>query len=165
MGGWTYMLRCCDESYYVGSTSHSDVHTRLSEHNDGAHIGSYTYMRRPVVLVWSMHFDKLTDAHETERRVKGWSRSKKEALIAGNEEQLLALSVRRRGLAKQMEKQSSRRELAHKAQSIGAKNEFVPPKRKLPTRRKPHSERPTNRLIPPNPRHPEVRAERAPKDE
>jgi hypothetical protein len=122
-------------------------------------------LRRPVLLVWAMRFDDLTDAHQTERRVKGWSRSKKEALIAGSEAQILALSVRRRGLVKQIEKPLTLREFADKAQSIGATNQPAPRPRKFPSKRKPHAERPTIHLIPPNPRHPEVRAKRAPKDE
>jgi putative endonuclease len=165
MSGWAYMLRCRDKSYYVGSTSHSDVTTRVHEHNDGLHIGSFTSTRRPVVLVWSKHFEDLADAHETERRIKGWSRAKKEALIAGDETHLLTLSVRRRGLPRPASKPLSARELAHVAQSVGAKNDFKPGKRQLPSKRKPPADRPTNQLIPPNPRHPEVRAERAPKDE
>jgi putative endonuclease len=137
----------------------------VDEHNDGVHIGSYTFMRRPVLLVWSLHFDDLTDAHETERRVKGWSRAKKEALIAGREAQLLALSIRRRGHAKALERPLTPREFADNAQSIGATNQPAPRSRKFPSKRKPHAERPTIQLIPPNPRHPEVRAKRAPKDE
>jgi putative endonuclease len=38
-------------------------------------------MRRPVELVWSEHFERITDAIAAERQIKGWSRGKKEALI------------------------------------------------------------------------------------
>src|SRR3546814_17583240 len=37
-----------------------------------------------VVLVWSQEFDRITDVIAMERRVKGWSRIKKEALIRGD---------------------------------------------------------------------------------
>jgi putative endonuclease len=37
--------------------------------------------RRPVVLVWSERFDRITDGIAAERQIKGWSRAKKEALI------------------------------------------------------------------------------------
>jgi putative endonuclease len=34
-----------------------------------------------VTLVFSEHFDRITDAIAFERQIKGWSRAKKEALI------------------------------------------------------------------------------------
>jgi len=36
------------------------------------------------VLVFSNYFDQITDAIAAERQIKGWSRTKKQALIAGN---------------------------------------------------------------------------------
>mgnify|MGYP003576928075 CR=1 len=81
MGGWAYLLRCADESYYAGSTSLEEVEARVWEHNNGVY-GGYTASRRPVSLVWAEWFEDLRDAHATERRLKGWSRAKKEALIA-----------------------------------------------------------------------------------
>jgi putative endonuclease len=47
-------------------------------------------------LVWSAHFECITDAIAVERQIKGWSRVKKEALIRG-EWQLIQQSARRRG--------------------------------------------------------------------
>ena len=99
MGGWAYMLQCADQSYYVGSTSHEDLELRVAEHNDARFIG-YTSTRRPVFLVWSEWFGDLNEAHAMERQVKGWSRVKKQALIAGNTEQLVQLSRRRAGKPK-----------------------------------------------------------------
>jgi putative endonuclease len=52
----------------------------VSEHNLGVFEG-YTKSRRPVTLVFSERFDRITDAIAFERQVKGWSRAKKEALI------------------------------------------------------------------------------------
>ena len=83
MGGWAYMLRCSDDSYYVGSTSHRDVETRVIEHNEARYEG-YTSARRPVTLVWADWFDDLRDAHAKERQLKGWTRAKKDALIRRN---------------------------------------------------------------------------------
>jgi putative endonuclease len=34
-------------------------------------------------LAWSQYFERITDAIAAERQIKGWSRAKKEALIAG----------------------------------------------------------------------------------
>jgi putative endonuclease len=83
MGAFVYMLRCRDGSYYVGSATGNDLTSRLAQHQSGV-IAGYTMTRRPVELVWSEHFERITDAIATERQIKGWGRAKKEALIAGN---------------------------------------------------------------------------------
>ena len=49
-----YILRCADGSYYVGLTE--DLKGRENAHNTGR--GSkYTYLRRPVQLVYSESYD------------------------------------------------------------------------------------------------------------
>jgi putative endonuclease len=53
------------------------------------------YFRRAVELVWSEHFDRITDAIAAERQLKGWSRAKKEALIRGDWAMLQKLAKRR----------------------------------------------------------------------
>lgn len=87
-----YMLRCCDGSYYVGSTKQA-VEARVWEHNN-LPIESYTARRRPVVLVFTESYDRITDAIARERQIKGWNRGKKEALIALDYEGLPPLSHR-----------------------------------------------------------------------
>ncbi|MBV9548199.1 MAG: GIY-YIG nuclease family protein [Alphaproteobacteria bacterium] len=87
---WVYMLRCADGSYYVGLTR-DGLDKRLSEHHDGSFQG-YTQGRRPVELVWSQGFQWLTDAIACERRLKGWRREKKEALIRGDYDALPQLA-------------------------------------------------------------------------
>lgn len=75
-----YMLRCSDGTYYVGSTKGQNISHRLAQHQTG--FGrKYTRARRPVELVWSQTFERFTDAFEAERRIKNWSKAKKEALI------------------------------------------------------------------------------------
>ncbi len=81
MSAFAYMLRCADGSYYVGSAR--GISKRVAEHQAGTYPG-YTSSRRPVELVWSEHFDRVIDAIAAERRIKGWSRAKKEALIRGD---------------------------------------------------------------------------------
>jgi tRNA/rRNA methyltransferase len=76
---YAYMLRCADESYYVGHTD--DLEQRLAEHVAGLPSGSYTASRRPVSLVWSQEFPTREEALAAELRVKKWSRAKKEALV------------------------------------------------------------------------------------
>ena len=92
-GAFVYILRCADGSYYTGLTHH-EPEKRVSEHNQGLDPTAWTYARRPVTLVWSEHFLRIVDAIETERRVKGWRREKKEALIRGEFLSLPALASR-----------------------------------------------------------------------
>jgi putative endonuclease len=75
-----YILLCADGSYYVGSTK-QEIEARVWEHNEGIY-DSYTKSRRPVVLVFTETYERLTDGFARERQIKGWSRAKKERLIA-----------------------------------------------------------------------------------
>ncbi len=75
-----YILRCADGSTYTGLTK-QPIEARLWEHNEGLYDG-YTRTRRPVVLVFTETYDRMLDAIARERQIKGWSRAKKEALIA-----------------------------------------------------------------------------------
>ena len=59
-GAYAYMLRCADGSYYVGS-ARLGLERRVEEHNAGTY-GGYTSTRRPVTLVWTEHFQFITDA-------------------------------------------------------------------------------------------------------
>lgn len=67
-----------DGSFYVGHTD--DIERRLSEHMLGK-IDSYTSVRLPVILVFHEAFQTRDEAFTAERKIKGWSRKKKEALI------------------------------------------------------------------------------------
>jgi putative endonuclease len=96
MGAFVYMLRCADRSLYVGIASGDDLTSRIAKHNAGAYRG-YTYTRRPVQLIWSEHFEAITDAIAVERQIKGWSRAKKEALARGEWSRVQALAKRRAG--------------------------------------------------------------------
>jgi putative endonuclease len=99
MGAFVYMLRCADGSYYVGSATGEDLWKRVTEHETSAYPG-YTYTRRPVSLVWSEHFERITDAIAVERKIKGWSRAKKEALIRGDWNEIKLLAKRQAGKLK-----------------------------------------------------------------
>jgi len=82
-GAYVYLLECRDGSLYCGSTR-GEIDTRLSEHQNGLFEDSYTYRRRPVKLLWCEHFANIADAVDCERRLKGWSRAKKLAMIEQN---------------------------------------------------------------------------------
>ena len=87
----TYMLRCGDGSYYVGHTD--DLELKLAQHQAGT-VDEYTTTRQPVSLAWSAPFASRTAAFAAERRLKGWSRAKREALIAGDESLAAQLMTR-----------------------------------------------------------------------
>jgi putative endonuclease len=93
MNAFVYILKCRDGRFYVGTTRGS-LEQRVAEHNAGTY-GGFTKSRRPVRLVYSESFERITDAIASERKLKGWSRAKKEALIAGNFETLRQLSRNR----------------------------------------------------------------------
>jgi predicted GIY-YIG superfamily endonuclease len=73
-----YILRCRDNSLYVGETS--DVKRRLAKHNDGR-ASTYTAAPRPLTLVYLERYANRELALRREKQPKGWTRAKKEALI------------------------------------------------------------------------------------
>lgn len=95
MTAFVYILRCSDDSYYVGSTRTS-LEARVAEHNAGTYRG-YTWKRRPVELAFYETFENITDAISAERQLKGWSRAKKEALMNGDVSALRAAAKRKTG--------------------------------------------------------------------
>lgn len=80
MAAWVYILKCADRSYYTGVTV--NLERRLDQHANSA--SGYTAKRKPFELVWTEEFVNLDDAQAFEHQVKGWRRSKKEALIRGD---------------------------------------------------------------------------------
>ena len=94
---WVYILKCADGSYYAGMTRSEEPDQRLSEHQMKLSPSAYTASRLPVRLVYSEYFDLVADAIFAERKIKGWSRAKKEALIQGDWNLVQVLSKRRGG--------------------------------------------------------------------
>lgn len=87
---YVYIVRCSDGMYYTGITNNYE--RRVAEHNEGKDEKSFTFSRRPVVLVHTASFEDVFEAIAWEKTVKRWSRKKKEALIAGELERLPALA-------------------------------------------------------------------------
>lgn len=85
---FVYILRRADNSFYVGETN--DLPSRIAKHNDGS-AAMHTARRRPVRLVYSEQYANRAECLMRERQLKGWTRSKKEALIAGDKERLKRL--------------------------------------------------------------------------
>ena len=81
MAYWAFLLRCGDGSFYAGHTD--ALEARIGVYGAGRG-GDYPARRQPVTLVWSQDFPSRIEALEAERQIKGWSRAKKEALIAGD---------------------------------------------------------------------------------
>ena len=76
---YVYILKCSDGTYYTGITS--NLVNRMLEHQSGKHIDSYTYGRRPVLLMYYAEFTNVELAIATEKQIKNWSKAKKDALI------------------------------------------------------------------------------------
>ncbi len=75
---FVYILKCKDDSYYVGHTD--DLKKRMSEHSTGV-ASRWTAIRLPVKLVFSQACASRNEAFVAERKIKQWSRKKKEALM------------------------------------------------------------------------------------
>jgi predicted GIY-YIG superfamily endonuclease len=78
---WAYILQCSDGRYYTGQTDNLEY--RFAQHQAGGYC-DFTSRRRPVRLTWSQEFPTRIEALEAERRIKPWSRAKKEALMRGD---------------------------------------------------------------------------------
>ena len=75
-------------------TRSQEPEKRLSERNIALSPGSCTAKRLPVKLVNAEYLDMVVDVIAAEREIKGWSRAKKVALIAGNWDEVVRLSKR-----------------------------------------------------------------------
>jgi predicted GIY-YIG superfamily endonuclease len=85
---YVYILRCADNSLYIGQTD--DLELRVMRHNEGRGC-AFTANRGPVVLVYSEAYSTRNGASRRERQLKRWTRRKKEALITGDLELLKKL--------------------------------------------------------------------------
>ncbi|MBI1407741.1 MAG: GIY-YIG nuclease family protein [Caulobacter sp.] len=90
MAAWVYILECADGSYYTGCTTHIDQ--RIPQHQSGEY-GGYTSTRLPVKVVHVTECQTVLDAIDAERKIKRWSRAKKQALIDGRFADLPGLSL------------------------------------------------------------------------
>jgi len=84
-----YILKCVDNSYYVGSTV--DLEARFFQHSIGEG-AKYTSRRLPVTLAFAHETETIAEAFALEKQVQGWSRAKREALIRGEWSLLPTLS-------------------------------------------------------------------------
>lgn len=64
---YVYIVKCSDNSYYTGITN--NLEKRIEEHNEGLDSRSYTFTRRPVVLVFADYFYDVNQAIAFEKQV------------------------------------------------------------------------------------------------
>jgi predicted GIY-YIG superfamily endonuclease len=76
-----YILECADGTFYIGHTD--DLSRRLQQHEQGK-VGPYTASRRPLKLAHTEEFESRIEELTMERKLKDWSRAKKQAYMAGN---------------------------------------------------------------------------------
>jgi predicted GIY-YIG superfamily endonuclease len=65
----SYILRCADDSFYVGSAR--DLEYRLQQHATGGG-DAYARSRRPLALAWAQECEHIEDADVLEHKIKGW---------------------------------------------------------------------------------------------
>ncbi|RAJ13215.1 GIY-YIG nuclease family protein [Olleya aquimaris] len=87
---YVYILKCSDNSYYTGITNNLDQ--RIKEHQFGKHTNCYTFKRRPLKLEFYQEFNNVLQAIYFEKKIKGWTRAKKLALITNDADMLQILS-------------------------------------------------------------------------
>ena len=75
---------------YIGITN--NIARRLYQHRQGE-IDGFTKRYQPSRLVWVEHFRNVNDAIAFEKKLKGWRRSRKIALIAQTNPNWLDLSA------------------------------------------------------------------------
>ena len=65
MGAFVYMLRCSDESYYVGSATGDDLTKRLAEHETGAYAGYTSSQAGDASVVRALRANRRCDKCRT----------------------------------------------------------------------------------------------------
>ncbi len=75
---YTYIVRCADNSLYVGWTN--DLQKRIQTHNCGKG-AKYTRSRLPVSLVYFEEFEGEREARSREWHLKRLTHAEKERLI------------------------------------------------------------------------------------
>jgi predicted GIY-YIG superfamily endonuclease len=88
---FVYILKCADDSLYVGHASNVDDRVKVHKEGRGA---LWTACRRPVDLVYQEQYPSDAKAIARERQIKRWSHAKKLALISGDRAALKSLAKR-----------------------------------------------------------------------
>ena len=86
---YMYILKCCNNTYYTGSTK--NLERRISQHQNGEG-ANYTKKHQPVELVYYEVFTRIDHAFYREKQIQNWSGKKKEALISSDTNELKRLA-------------------------------------------------------------------------
>ena len=87
---YVYILKCSDGLLYTGITN--NISKRLEEHQKGLNKNSFTFIRRPVELLFKQEFNDVNQAIYFEKKIKKWSAKKKLALANGDFDMLQILA-------------------------------------------------------------------------
>jgi putative endonuclease len=86
---FVYILRNNQNKLYIGQTT--DLKSRIRRHNSG-HGARFTKQSSDnFTMVYAEHFTTQLGAMKREKQLKGWTRAKKEALIANDIDLLKSL--------------------------------------------------------------------------
>ncbi len=102
MAFYLYILQCADDSLYIGHTDNPDE--RMRQHDAGK-ADAYTAKRHPLKLLHVEEFETRYEVLIIERKLKGWSRAKKLAYIAGDWDAVRQLARNHQPLQVDPEKQ------------------------------------------------------------
>jgi putative endonuclease len=81
MAYFVYIIECTNKSLYTGITN--DLVRRFNQHRTGQG-GHYTSYNPAVKLRYKEEYPTRSAAAKREAQIKGWSRTKKLALIKGD---------------------------------------------------------------------------------
>ncbi len=85
-----YILLFSDNSLYIGQTN--NIEDRLKNHRyQSTKSAKFTKDHGDFKMVYEEKYSSRIEAMRREKQLKGWTRSKKEALIAGDKELLKKL--------------------------------------------------------------------------
>ena len=89
---YVYILGCQNKALYTGVTN--KIERRLKNHRAGRG-GHYTSYNRPRRILYTEEFKDKSEAKNREQQIKRWSKSKKLALIKGDQAELINSSKSR----------------------------------------------------------------------
>ncbi len=82
-----YILRFFDNTLYIGQTN--NLEQRIKDHlNKKDRASKFSKDHGDFKLVYQESYNSRLESMRREKQIKGWTRAKKEALIAGNKELL-----------------------------------------------------------------------------
>ncbi|MDE2024218.1 MAG: GIY-YIG nuclease family protein [Gammaproteobacteria bacterium] len=84
-----YVLECADGTFYIG---HTDNLSRRLQQHEQSKVDAYTARRLPLKLIHAEEFESRYEALTMERKLKGWSRAKKQAYMSGDWEAVAKLA-------------------------------------------------------------------------